>query len=465
MYKLPIITSNNKIAIYLFLLGIVIGPFLLLSFYCHPLPGDDFHFALRTLELGHWGAVVESYLNWTGRYFLCWALTLRSILHSSIIAYQLFIFLLILTFPITLYFLIKILFRPIDSGHNILLTLILTFIYFYDLPSQDEGLFWYTGAIAYQLPNLLGMTYLILIAKIVEDRYHTKILGFVHIFMGIAIIVIIQGCNEISMAVLLIFNILISVFQFKIRSGPRFRILLLATISFAVAIVVSLAPGNEIRESLFPDRYKIFVTIYMSILGAAYYIMQWLPMILLITLLSLPLILQYLPLKHSFFKISPVISVVVWVILLGVAFIVPAWATGQMPNPRAINVIFMVFILGWFYNLINLINTLKSRNYEIPVLQRFHRILLIIAIFTITFNPSNQLNNNLKHAYKDLISGRAGQYSRRMYAYRDEVRESPVPIYPKLKEIPASFCKYVEGDSLQMVEVHTYYRLKDKIFK
>jgi hypothetical protein len=465
MYKLPEIASNKKIIFYLILLGIVIGPFLVLAFFCHPLPGDDFHFALRTLELGNIGATLEAYVNWTGRYFLCWILTLRSLLHSSIFAYQALIFFLILAFPITLYFLIKLLFKSIDTGHNILLTLILTFIYFYDLPSQDEGLFWFTGAIAYQLPNLLIMIYLIMISLLTDNIPKNKINKSFILLSSALLIIMIIGCNEISMAILLVFNILISSYQFIIKSDKKYTILFLAFISLTAAIIVTLAPGNNIRESLFPDRYKFFVTIYMSLLGSAYYIMQWLFMTLLLSILSIPLIKQYMPFSHNYFKVKPVIGISAWVILMGVAFIVPAWATGQMPNPRAINVIFQLFLLGWFYNMIILINAINEQGYELPVPHRIYRILLIIVIFAITFNPNNLINNNLKFAYKDLISGKAFRYSEQMYEYREEVRKSPVPIYPKLSAKPASFCQYVEGDSLQMAEVHTYYRLKDKIFK
>jgi hypothetical protein len=465
MYILPRISSNKKIVIYLFLLGIVIGPFLILTFFCHPLPGDDFHFALRALELGHGGAVLESYLNWTGRYFLCWVLTFRSLLHGSTFAYQLLLFFLILTFPIALYFLINLIFKPINKAHNILLTLILSFLYFYDLPSQDEGLFWFTGAIAYQLPNLVCMVYVIVICLITDKNSGNLIFTLLLVLTAMLLIVMIAGCNEISMAVLLVFNIILSVNHFYIKSDKRYIILFLAFVSLAVAIIVVLAPGNNVRESFFPDRYKFFVTIYMSILGAAYYIMQWLFMALLLTILSIPLIKRYLPLTHRFLKVSPVIALSSWVILMGVAFIVPAWATGQMPNPRAINVIFQLFILGWFYNLIILINALKVKGLEIPVPHRIYKILLIMVIFVITFNPNSLVNNNLKYAYKDLISGKAQCYSKQMFAYREEVRRSTIPIYPRLADKPASFCQNIEGDSLEVEEIHTYYRLKDKIFK
>jgi hypothetical protein len=465
MRKLPDISSNKKIVIYLFLLGVIIGPFLTLSFFCHPLPGDDFHFALRTLELGNMGATLEAYQNWTGRYFLCWVLTLRSLLYSATFAYQLLLFFLILAWPVTVYLLIKLFFKSIDTGHNILLTLIITFIYFYNLPSQDEGLFWFTGAIAYQLPNLLSMLYIVVIGLIHEKQTGNKILVSLHILAAMLLLIMIAGCNEISMAVLLVFNILLTIYQFYIKSDKRYIILFLAFVTLAAATIVTLAPGNNIRESLFPDRYKFFLTIYMSILGAGYYTIQWLFMILLLTILSIPLIKQYLPLTNNFFKVPLVIALSSWIVLMGITFIVPAWATGQMPNPRAINVIFQLFILGWFYNLIILINTFNSKRFEIPIPHRVYRILLIIVIFVITFSPNPLVNNNLKYAYKDLIFGKAQRYSKQMYLYREEVRKSATPIHPHLIEKPSSFCQNVEGNNLEIKEIHNYYLLKDKIFR
>src|SRR4051812_12699230 len=169
MKNLLIMSSDKKIIIYIFLLSIVVGPFLVLSFFCHPIPGDDFYFALRGLETGCVNAVLESYYNWTGRYFLCWILALRSLLYNSTFAYQFLLFLLILFFPLTLYALIRQCLRSINKRHAILLTLFISFLYFYALPSQKEGLFWYTGAIAYQLPNILCMAYIILINLVLDS--------------------------------------------------------------------------------------------------------------------------------------------------------------------------------------------------------------------------------------------------------------------------------------------------------
>jgi Family of unknown function (DUF6056) len=459
------ISSNKKIIIFLLLLTIVVGPFLILAFFCHPLPGDDFHFAMRALEIGHGGAVLESYLTWTGRYFLCWLLTFRTILHNSTFAYQLLIFFLILSFPVILYFLINLLFKSIDKGHNILLTLIITFIYFYDLPSQDEGLFWFTGAIAYQLPNVLCMFYIIVIFFITDKSSGNKIFNSLLGFIAILLIVMIAGCNEISMAVLLTFNILLSINYFYIKSDKKYIILFLAFVSFITALIVYLAPGNNIRESLFPDRYKFFVTIYMTILGAGYYIFQWFFIALLLTILSIPLFKQYIPLTNRFFKVSPLIAFSFWIVLLIVSFIIPAWATGQMPNPRAINVIFQLFIFGWFYNLIVLINNLKDKDYDIPVPHRIYRIMLIIVIFIITFNPNPLIKNNIKYAYIDIISGKARQYNLQMTEYREKVRKSPIPIHPNLNVKPSSFYQNIEGDSLDIIEIHKYYQMKDTLFK
>jgi hypothetical protein len=344
--------------------------------------------------------------------------------------------------------------------------LFISFLYFYALPSQKEGLFWYTGAIAYQVPNILCMIYIILVSLIIDSTERSIFSRTVFVSLAIILIIMIAGCNEISMAVLLLFNIILLINQFYCKLNKKSVMLLLTIVSLVVAVIVVLAPGNSVRESLFPDRYKIFTTIYMTVLGAAYYITQWLFMTILLTILSIPIIKQYLPLQNNFFKVSPWVSMISWIMILGIAFIVPAWATGQMPNPRAINVIFQLFILGWFYNLVILMNYHSQRGFVIAILHTHYIIVLILAIFVQTFNPGKILNNNIKYAYMDLLSGKAQSYSKQLFSYREEVRKSPYPIFLNLnvKETPYSFSEYVE-DSSSVKNIFIYYHLKDKIVK
>ncbi|MFL5730155.1 MAG: hypothetical protein ACJ75J_11775, partial [Cytophagaceae bacterium] len=230
MYIFPQISTNRKIAIYLFLLAIVLGPYLTLAFFCHPLPGDDFTFALRTLQLGSHGDVVyEAYVKWTGRYFLCWVLTWRSIFYNTIFGYQLCIFILILAFPVLIHFLVKFIFKTIDLGHHILLVLIITFLYLYNLPSQSQGIFWFTGSIAYQFPNLMMGVYVIILYLITSSRSKAAI--SLYLLIGSVQIIMVSGCNEISMGILFVFNVLCTGYQFYNKSDKRYVFLFLISIS------------------------------------------------------------------------------------------------------------------------------------------------------------------------------------------------------------------------------------------
>jgi hypothetical protein len=456
--------TYKKAFLFLFILLIIIGPFLALSFFCHPLPGDDYHFALRAMTIGSWNTLVESYVEWTGRYFLCGILSINPLIFDSLITYQFSIFAMILAFPVIAYFLFRTYLKTINSIKHIQFTVLLSFLYFYSLPNLNEGLFWFTGAIAYQFSNILWMLYLIVIGFILQPGSLSKALKAWLVFSAILLIVMISGCNEISMAVLLIFNIIVCLKLFISNSDKKYTISLLVFISMIASFVVIAAPGNAIRTSLFPDNHNFVITIYMSFLGGVYYLMQWLFMTLLISIYVIYVFDNKFPKSNNIFNVSPIFSLCILGILLAVGFIVPAWATGQMPNARAINVIFMFFVIGWLYNLMVLINYYNNKGTPIPIMHRNYLIAITATIFLITFNPSKIVNNNIKYAYMSFASGKAQEYNKEMDRYLKDVKKSDAMIYPNITAKPYCLYQEIELDSLSLKEVHAFYKIKSKKF-
>ena len=119
--------------------------------------------------------------------------------------------------------------------------------------------------------------------------------------------------------------------------------MIILMVSIVASVFVVLAPGNTVRGQLFPDGHNWIQTIKMVTLGFSYYTLQWLPMSLVVASLAL-WILKEMRIElglHRLF-IPLIASITIFALVLLASLIVPAWATGQMPNLRAINIVFFI---------------------------------------------------------------------------------------------------------------------------
>jgi|GEM_PF-6460154 len=389
-----------------FILFIVLAPFVTLCFFAHPSFIDDYCFVEKFESLGLANAFFDWYNNWTGRYSLCFLMSLNHFFIGSLFLYRAIIVGMIALVPLLAFLSFKLFFKKQSSGFYISFTALFSFLYFYQLPSINEGLYWMTGAVAYQLPTLCLLVILILLFNICNNRGNKVI----NSMLSSLLVVILIGTNEISMATITLFLLLIIAYRLKFRIKNNKELFIIFMISVIASFFVIQAPGNNVRGELFPLANDWSQAIQMTILGFGYYIFQWVGISCLVAMVSL-YILDKTKMLFSYHSLSIPFawsSGIFLVVLLG-GFFVPAWSTGQMPNPRAINVLFAIFVIGFFYHIFFFYQQFMARG-AFEGISKIAVLLTACSIFFITLSSAKGVNNNIKTAYIDILSGKAYRF-------------------------------------------------------
>ena len=91
--------------------------------------------------------------------------------------------------------------KQIEKINKINLSLSVTVFYLFVMPNIAEGIYWFTGAVTYQLSVILIITYAALLYRYLNERY---LFGKTfHYLLNVIILILIIGFNEIAMLLML----------------------------------------------------------------------------------------------------------------------------------------------------------------------------------------------------------------------------------------------------------------------
>lgn len=387
-------------------------PYLIISFYCNP-AADDFSYAASALNKGYWFSYIRDYFGWNGRYASNFLVFASPLVWHSFAGYKLVPIVLISLTYLSLLFLIKN-----SCGSELskldwhLLVSAVLLLYLHNAPSFVETFYWYTGAITYQLANILLLCYLTLLLRFFNRSYKKN--RTVHLILLLVLIIILTGFNETAMLYLLAINFLIALRVFRSNHEHKNIFLLLLLITVIASGFVFFAPGNAGREVRFTNTHQFVYSLYMSVLQTVRFMFKWIVQIPFIasTFLFIP-VSFYLQNHSSFFKnrifISPILTVL---FLPGIIFIsvFPAyWNMGILGQHRTLNAAYFYFILIWFMNVHLFINYLRANDRQSDkYYQNFKKAFVFLFISGLLFT------NNGNAVIADLISGRAATYNDQM---------------------------------------------------
>ncbi len=141
------IASEKKFLLHLslFILGLALLPFVVLSGYCQPF-ADDFWLTNIAIEKGSWQAQLEIRQAWSGRYFAMFLGSINPLVYQSFIGYKLLPLLLIFFTLAALYLFISQLMPGIAPKQRLLYTLLLQVLYLGFMPAVAAGYYWMSGA-------------------------------------------------------------------------------------------------------------------------------------------------------------------------------------------------------------------------------------------------------------------------------------------------------------------------------
>lgn len=423
----------------LFLITVI--PIGLLAIYNHPSVDDDYCFAYMTRDYGFWEAQKFYYEGWSGRYIS------NMIFHASPLAFGVFWFVKVMPFLIlgflyhAIYTLIGELLKP--SRQNQLL-LAATFLSLFIIFSSSvvDTFYWYTSVFIFPTSFCYFLYLIVVILRYYQPQYQR--IKYPIALLAATLVFFIVGSNEVMMLFVLAFlgMVWLYILVFEKRFDGFLFGLILVGAYFAFFWVIK-AKGNEIRMAggnvLGGAIFQSLLNALKSTLKSSIY---WSG---ILAVFAIPYNRIFLPKYYQEIP-SHIFSVRLWIpiasllLLIFLMFFVIHYGNDMGVPDRVKNVIFSVFIVGYFYIVtVSYFNNLANSPNNQTELVKWMSIgscafLVIIFIY--------YEGQNLKTMYADIRLGIAKRYDQEMTQRYTQIRESKsdtIYVAP-LKNIPKSLC-------------------------
>ncbi len=402
--------------------------------YNHPSVDDDFCFAYMTRDYGFWEAQKLYYNGWSGRYIS------NMFFHATPLAFGVFWFVKVMPILI-LCFLFHAIYTFVGEVLNpalprrLLLTATFLSILIIFSSSVVDTFYWYSSVFIF--PTSFGFfLYFVVVVLRYYQTENQRIKPWIGL-LAITLVFFIIGSNEVMM--LFIVGLCGAVWGYILLFHRRFEtlffVLMLVGLYFAYFWVVQ-AKGNQIRMV---GGDLMGGAIGLSCLNAfkstVFEGLKW-------SLILSPFAYIYsasLPDKES---VKAIFKANVWMVILGLfvllfmMFFVIHYGNDMGVPDRVKNVIFEVFLIGFFY-IITIVRYSYSVSYKIKSPAITYGILALIIAFFIYRD-----GQNLKTMYTDIRLGIAKRYDQEMtqrYTQINESKSDTVYIAP-IKNIPKSLC-------------------------
>lgn len=396
----------------------MILPFAVLFFFNHP-SADDWGLSENTKIRGFLDTQQHYYKNWTGKYFSNALLSYNPLYFNSLFGYKMLTLFLMILFIYVLYALISELTgKALNFKEKFLMTLSIMFLYLYAMPSLSQSFYWLTASVVYQFGILMIMLFLLIYAKITNPQ-DTSSVGLLT-FLCVLLLIAIAGCSEMAMVTGVLMISLIVISKLITERKINGRLILFAITTSLSSYVLLSAPGNSVRGSQYPDSHKLMPSLITTFSTLTDYLISWifLTPLIFITILIIPVL--YKLIKNSEKKpvsifVNPLYTSVVLLGVLFVLFFTPVWSLGRSPFNRTVNIIYFVFLIGWFYNITVMIYSL-SRKFKFNTGRIPKYIYTAALIISVLFLLKK---NNVKNAYTDLLRGSAVRYNNELNSRYD----------------------------------------------
>jgi hypothetical protein len=424
---------DPSMAVIVFLV-IILLPFVILSVFSNP-QADDFSAAATTQRFGYFKAVASVYNVWNGRWFSTAVMQANPLVFGSIDACKAIPIALLVFFLWALVALIRILFPEYKRTREVwLCALVLLALYLSCMPSVVQGFYWMSGAINYQLANIMMLLLWVQTAKLADTpakKTGNWILVAILIFATI-------GSNETTM-VLVLFVLGAMLIWCSAQKGRMDRLfagmLVLAGIA---AAIVAAAPGNYVRMAHTAHPIGLAATARESVLAMARVGRDQLtnPLLLIFTGLSISFFAERVRTSRTPRSAwNPVVISGIWIGSM-LATIIPAVHLLSGTLDRILNVTILLFIVGWFLIVSETVRYVVLRHsLRIPSIPGFAAAILVLLAFFILAGKSN-----IREAWSHLLRGTAYRYDSQLRGRYAEIRNcstdtcavAPLNTFPRL---------------------------------
>jgi len=335
----------------------VLGLYLLLARFIHPF-ADDWSYAVAGMRTELLPRLWDEYNLWNGRYFSN-ILVLRGPLvlglEQGLWLYRSVPVVLILLIWAGAYSLIRaVTVGVLDRWSSVLGSLLFVLVFLNVMPDLSEGIYWYTGAVTYQLPNALSL-FLLASWTILLRTPAPKFKGAL-ISMNVLLVIVIAGSNELHMVFMVVLHAVLLLLQYRAHGRVHRALGLILLLSLACAAIVYLAPGNAGRSGQFPHKHELFRSLMWGGIQTGRFLITWIfsPALLITSLLYLPVsrwLVERTPLFSNGFGLRPWMALAIVVVPVFIAMALPYWTTGLLGQHRTVNATLFCFLPAWFMAL------------------------------------------------------------------------------------------------------------------
>lgn len=421
---------TDKIWFWISLLILLLLPFLILSFFCHP-SADDFIVSSYIRERGISGHLHQIYYEWSGRYFSSFIKCFNPLVYGWLWGYKLIPFTLIILFYFSIYYFISSIFASdFSTIKKHLLALVIVLLYFNSIPSTSECIYWMDSSLNYFLGSAFVFFFF---GALVKSFYTEKKRGLVFILLILPILAI--GSNEISM--LAVDEMLALIFLYFIIRRRKIHTYFLVTFIIAIISTVAemTAPGNYTKMIYFPENMNLIFSLQQSVMAffkiAVKFIID--PAFILVTVLYAALLPLFY--KNRIFKslveLPPFYIIPISLLIMLSMYFFTIYSTGLNPALRIHNAVGLFFVFAWFYNIAVMHNFLvrrfKTESPEVPsyLVKLMAAAAVVFAVTQFSKEPGKEIvcEGNIFHSYYDLFNN-AVKYNNELTQREDEIKQA-----------------------------------------
>lgn len=410
----------------------VLSSFLLLTFFSHP-NADDFCKAAEVHQIGLLASMIHVYHTWSGRYVAEGLLRLFPLSVELIKDYWVGPFSIFVLLGGGIWAFVKGVFgQRLGYLETSYFALLFFALYLAGAPNLYELLYWNAASFTYQLGNI-SLLVLVAFALWAEGRSSS---GLLLSSISCAFLAIVAtGTNEISICILLLVVAVGAIVSFRRKSSARYVWVTIMVVTVVTGAFSLMAPGNQVRALTLPHRGQLLSSMYRASTLGFETLLQWSSSLALwaASLLLIPTIQVILSdtLKYERPSAGILFFPLLWVGTIVGIFFSGFYATGAAPQPRVVNVAYLVFLIGWMFNwalvLLYLQNDLSGAH-ALPVsIAGMAKLALMIALLT---------SANFQSANSDLFRMvKLQEFFRVRYSLIDEatLRSDSELIVPKVR--------------------------------
>lgn len=438
-----------------------ITPFLLITPFNHPFY-DDYCHAAKTLEYGVLGAVKNMYLTWNGKYFSTLLLSFHPLVFGSFNTYKIVPLILILLTWLSIYFSASALLKgEVASVDKLIAATLFTALFMNQIPELTEGYYWMPGSVTYLVGDVLTIFFFGIAVRLFESRGKGRSLLLI---LNCLLIVAIMGSSETIMMIFFLLLLAMTIKAFISRDDSKRVWLAFLLVAALCAAVVTLAPGNAVRSGNGTRGHLLFSSLIYSCAQELRFLLKWLtnPALILGTILFIPVAYRLSESNERFkrhFNFHPLAASLLLLLVLFMGFFPAYWNLGMLGQHRTVNLVFFLFLVGWFLNLAIWTGYLNRKfGVKVAAPPRYVYVICLLLIPLSLLTTSNTIET-----IGDLASGRAFRYDvqmKRRYAQIEECLKtgrSPCTI-DRLTDLPTSITSaYIDA---QLSCDESYWKIK-----